>query len=98
MQGCQMVYFQTKNLNLGKILEGLGMEKVAKFFGHLEYIAAIWYIFVPFGILCQEKSGNPGLRKYLKLTKVAQIFGLLSPSEMGWAIFWAVFHKLIWSP
>jgi hypothetical protein len=22
----------------------------------------IWYIFPRFGILCQEKSGNPGLR------------------------------------
>jgi hypothetical protein len=26
------------------------------FYGHL----VIWYIFPPFGILCQEKSGNPG--------------------------------------
>jgi hypothetical protein len=29
----------------GKILKGLGMEKVVLFFGHLEYITAIWYIF-----------------------------------------------------
>jgi hypothetical protein len=48
------------------------MEKVGIFYGHLEYInaiwytlwpfgkvGAIWYIFPPFGILCQEKSGNP---------------------------------------
>jgi hypothetical protein len=47
------------------------MEKVGKFYGHLEYITAIWYILWPFvnlasilyilprfGILCQ-KSGNP---------------------------------------
>jgi hypothetical protein len=65
-------YFRTQNPNLGKFLEGLGMEKVGIFFGHLEYIAAIWcilcpfgnlvaiwYIFHRFGILCQEKSDNP---------------------------------------
>jgi hypothetical protein len=56
-----------------KTLEGLGMEKVGIFHHHLEYITAvwcilwplgnlsiIWYIFPHFGILCQEKSGNPG--------------------------------------
>jgi hypothetical protein len=44
------------------------------FYGHLEYFMAIWNILWPFGnfvvildifprfgILCQEKSGNPGL-------------------------------------
>jgi hypothetical protein len=49
------------------------MEKVVIFYGHLEYITAIWYISCPFGnlvaiwyifprfgILCQYKSGNPG--------------------------------------
>jgi hypothetical protein len=59
-----MVYFQTKNPNLGK--EGLGMEKVGIFFGHMEYImahwynlwlfgnlVASWYIFSRFGMLCQ---------------------------------------------
>jgi hypothetical protein len=50
------------------------MENVGKgkFWAHLEYITAIWYIllsfgnfmviwytFSRFGILCQEKSGNP---------------------------------------
>jgi hypothetical protein len=60
-------------------LEGLGMEKVGIFFGHLKYITAIWYIscpfdylvaiwysFPPFGILCQEKSGNPAQLTELK--------------------------------
>jgi hypothetical protein len=45
-----MVNCQTKNPNLGKFLEALGMEKVGIFFDHLEYITAIWYIL---------KSGNP---------------------------------------
>jgi hypothetical protein len=37
------------------------------YFGSLVYVLAIWYIFgnslkyPHFGILCQEKSGNPGL-------------------------------------
>jgi hypothetical protein len=52
------------------------MEKVGIFFGHWEYITALWYILwqfgnlVPiwyislrFGILRQEKSGNPGERE-----------------------------------
>jgi hypothetical protein len=54
------------------------MEKVGIFYGHLEYITAIWYILGPFGnfvsilyifhgfgILCQEKSGNPEVVRYL---------------------------------
>jgi hypothetical protein len=44
-----MVYFQTKNPNFGYIFEGLGMEKVGSFFGHLEYIKAILNILRPFG-------------------------------------------------
>jgi hypothetical protein len=32
------------------------------FYGHLEYFVVIWYIFPRFGILDQEKSGNPGFR------------------------------------
>jgi hypothetical protein len=48
------------------------MENVSTFYGHLEYftaiwnilrpfgnVVAIWYIFPQFGILRQEKSGNP---------------------------------------
>jgi hypothetical protein len=53
-------------------MEGLGMEKVGVLFHTLEYITAIryilspfgnlvavWYIFLRFGILNKEKSGNP---------------------------------------
>jgi hypothetical protein len=39
-----MVYFQTKNPNLGKNLEGLGMENVVIFM-------TIWNILLPFGII-----------------------------------------------
>jgi hypothetical protein len=49
------------------------MENVGIFYGHLENfttiwyilwkfgnVVVIWYIFPSFGILCLEKSGNPG--------------------------------------
>jgi hypothetical protein len=69
-----MVYFQTKKSNLGKFCRALELKRlVCIFYGHLEYLTAIgymlrpfgnfldiWYIFPRFGILCQEKSGNPG--------------------------------------
>jgi hypothetical protein len=60
-QGCQMVYFHTKNPNLGMyILEDFGMENVGIHIlqpfgivcGHLVY-------FSRFGMFYQEKSGNP---------------------------------------
>jgi hypothetical protein len=54
-------------------MEGLEMENVGIFYGHLECNSAIWYMLWPFGklviiwyisprfgILYQEKSGNPG--------------------------------------
>jgi hypothetical protein len=70
-----MVSFQTKNPNLGKLSEGLRNENVGIFYVHLEHFTAIWYIMWPFGnvvviwyifphfgTLCQEKSGNHGVR------------------------------------
>jgi hypothetical protein len=41
IQGCQMVYFQTKNPTFGKFLEGFAMEDVGIFYGHLFYFTAI---------------------------------------------------------
>jgi hypothetical protein len=51
------------------------MENIGIFYGRLEYFTALWctlwlfgnvlvilYIIPVFGILCQEKSGNPGIR------------------------------------
>jgi hypothetical protein len=61
LQGCQKVYFQTKNPNMGK------------FWRALIYFTAIWNILWPFGTACvrlvhfsgfgivwREKSGKPG--------------------------------------
>jgi hypothetical protein len=70
-QGCQMVHCQTKNPRLGKLCRVLQWKVVVYFMavwsivrpfgifcGHLVYFAAIRYI-SRFGILHQEKSGNP---------------------------------------
>jgi hypothetical protein len=49
-QGCQMVYFHTKNPNLGiHILEVLGIENVGMSAGSLECFTVIWYTLCPFG-------------------------------------------------
>jgi hypothetical protein len=71
-QGCQMVCFQTKNPNLGKFCRVLLwkilvyfmtvwsiLRPLQIFYGHLVYFVVFWYIFPRFGILDQEKSGNP---------------------------------------
>jgi hypothetical protein len=65
-QGCQMVCFQTKN----KIWEKISGPQIGKcwyslwpfgiYYGHLVYFVSIWYIFSSFGIMHQEKCGNPG--------------------------------------
>jgi uncharacterized membrane protein YuzA (DUF378 family) len=71
-QGLPDGIFSNPKSRFGLILEGLEMEKVGIFFGHSEYITAILYILWPFcnlvaigyifphfGMLRQEKSGNP---------------------------------------
>jgi hypothetical protein len=56
-----MVCFQ-----FGQILEGIAMEDIGIFYGHLVHFTVFWYIFVViwnffprFGISYQDKSGNP---------------------------------------
>jgi hypothetical protein len=63
--GARKVYFQIKNPNIGKILEGLAMEDVVIFGGHFVYFMTKRYILLPFGmfppvfsILHREKSGQ----------------------------------------
>jgi hypothetical protein len=74
-QGCQMVYFQTKNPNLGKFWMALKWKRllyslaiwtilrpfITYYVCPFGKLVAIWYIFQRFVILCQEKSGNPVL-------------------------------------
>jgi hypothetical protein len=65
------IFFKPK-IPFGRISEGPGMENVGIFHGHFEYLTALWYIVWPFvtfcgrlvhffhfGMLHQEKSGNP---------------------------------------
>jgi hypothetical protein len=71
-QCCQMICFQIKHPNLGKFWRVLQCKILVyfmtirsillileMFYGHLVCFVVIWYIFPSFGILCQEKSGNP---------------------------------------
>jgi hypothetical protein len=40
--------FSNQISQFGYILEGPGMDNVGTFYGHLEYVTAIWYILGPF--------------------------------------------------
>jgi hypothetical protein len=73
-QGCQMVYFQTKNPNMGKFLRASDWKMFINFtsicnilrtfwvfYDHLVHIVFLWHISTGFGIMHQEKSGNPAL-------------------------------------
>jgi hypothetical protein len=80
-----MVYFKTKNPNMGKFwraLKWIILWTFGIFFGHWVYlhivfpfgnVVVVWYIFPRFGILCQEKSGNP----VLEIGKVENNYFLL---------------------
>jgi hypothetical protein len=88
-QGCQRVYFKTKNPNLGVFW--IAME-----WKMLVYFTTIWYNLWPFGVVCgplffsvlvcldQEKSGNPasqwqkvGLRKFCGQTGLSLLIAPL---------------------
>jgi hypothetical protein len=51
-QGCKMVYFQTKNPNLGNFLRVFQRKMLVFFYEHLVYFATIWYTLWTFGIVC----------------------------------------------
>jgi hypothetical protein len=68
-----MVYFQTKNPNLGKFWRDLDWKMLIYFmaiwnilrafeicYAHWIRFLLIWYIFSGFGTMYREKSGNPG--------------------------------------
>jgi hypothetical protein len=73
-QGCQMVYFQTKNPNLGKFCSTLKWKMLVYFmtvwnilrpfdimYGPLVQFVVIGYMFPNLVCFDPEKSGNPGL-------------------------------------
>jgi hypothetical protein len=67
-QGCQIVYFQTENTNLGKFLKALDWKLLIHFiafksiYGHLGYFMTIRYILCSFGtflpvlVSCTKKN------------------------------------------
>jgi hypothetical protein len=44
-------FFSNQKSQIRANLEGLGMENVIIFYGHLEYFTAIWYYLCTFGIV-----------------------------------------------
>jgi hypothetical protein len=79
-QCCQMVYFQTKNPNLGKFWKVLQWKMyIGIFYGRSVYFTAKWYILWPFGtfcghlvyffpvlVCCTEKIWQPCLEQLLR--------------------------------
>jgi hypothetical protein len=61
-QGCQTIYFQSKNTNLGKFWSALEGKMLEYFTAILHIlrpfvnVVIIWCVFPPF---CHEESGNP---------------------------------------
>jgi hypothetical protein len=43
--------FKNQKSQNGSILEGLAIDDVCIFYGHVFYFVAIWYILWPFGIV-----------------------------------------------
>jgi hypothetical protein len=79
-QGCRMVYLQTKKPNLGKFWMALYwkmliyyiaiwniLQEFVIFYDHLVHFVFICYIFSVFGIMYQEKSGNPDASSFFLL-------------------------------
>jgi hypothetical protein len=74
-QGCQMVFFQTKNPHLGKFWRVLQWKLLVYFmpiwyilYGHLPYFMAIWYIVLLWYVLLR-KIWQPWSRKLFFLNK-----------------------------
>jgi hypothetical protein len=74
--------FSNQKSLFGLILEGLRLENVYIFYGHLEYFMEIWDIVWPFGtfcinlvpfcpvlVLCAKKCGNPAKRDIFELSR-----------------------------
>jgi hypothetical protein len=51
-QGCQLVYFQTKNSNLGKFWRALDWKIFIYFMDILEHFTGIWNIYDSLGTFC----------------------------------------------
>jgi hypothetical protein len=104
-----MVYFQTKNCKLGKFRRAFGLKTLLYFMViwslYIWYIlwpfcnvVVICYIFTRFGILCQEKSGNPetlsSRKKHLSFLSLRiWLFNVLKSAPVSSGYFRADYKK-----
>jgi hypothetical protein len=44
------------------------LQPIVNFYGHLINFVVIWYNFSRFGMVHQEKSGNPGAKDFAQLS------------------------------
>jgi hypothetical protein len=68
MQGCQMASFQTKNPNSGKFWSFLQRKMMVNFMTISSVLLPFGIFcghFSRFGMLCEEKSGNPGQMEWM---------------------------------
>jgi hypothetical protein len=108
--GCQMVFFQTKNPNLGKFWRVLQWKMLVcfitvwnilrpfgRFHGHLVDFMVTWYILSSFGKLYQQKSGNPALIAKLRRFTLPWQIASIALLSLGWSdhLFGADF-SLFW--
>jgi hypothetical protein len=55
-QGCQVVYFQTKNPNLSKFWRALDWKMLVCCYVHLVHFVLIWCSFFPVLVTCTKKN------------------------------------------
>jgi hypothetical protein len=68
-RGCQMVCFQTKNPNLGKVWMVLQWKIFVLFYINLVYFMEICYIFFPFWCVVPRKIWQPRFLLHAKTNK-----------------------------
>jgi hypothetical protein len=102
-----MAYFQSKNPNLGKfwralqwnmlvyLMASLYFYQICIVCGHLVDYMVVWYIFPRFGMMYQEKSGNPDMSRKKDLSKIFLTFFKFTPyvALQGCQVFLATSYQ-----
>jgi hypothetical protein len=83
---------KNKKSQFGYILEGLEMENVGIFYGHLEYFMVILYILQSFGIFCSP------LVYFAVIWYILQSFGIFCSHLVYFAVTWYVLRRKIGNP
>jgi hypothetical protein len=71
------------------------LRQLEKFYGPLVYFVVIRYIYPRFGILYQEKSGNPGLREAQELISSEPAFVRKIAQPTRYHIYWMNIFQLV---